>query len=60
MKKGELTTNYIIVIILALVVLIVVGIVFRNQIMGILSNLKVISSGIDTGVENNLNQLVTP
>jgi len=59
MKKGELTINYIIIIILALAVLIAIGLIFRNQIAEILSSLKIISTGVNTGVESNIEQLVT-
>ena len=48
-KKGELTLNYLIVIILALVVLIVVSLIFRDQIIDFVNNIRGISSSIDLG-----------
>lgn len=59
-KKGELTINYLIITILALIVLFAVAIIFHNQIINILSSLKVISSGLGQGAETNVQQLVTP
>ena len=46
MKKGELTINYIIVLILALIVLIVIAIIFRNQIGNFLQSLNAVSQPI--------------
>lgn len=46
MKKGEITINYVIVIILALIVLIVVALIFRNQIGEFVQNIRGVSSGL--------------
>lgn len=43
MKRGELTINYIIVLILALIVLIVIAIVFRDQIGNFLQSINAVS-----------------
>ncbi len=46
MKKGELTINYIIILILALLVLIVVAIIFRDQISNFLQSINAVSQPI--------------
>jgi len=47
-KKGmELTLNYIILIILGLLVLIVVGLIFREQIITFIENIRGVSSGLE-------------
>jgi len=47
MKKGELTINYTIVIILALLVLIIIALIFRGQIINFVNEI--------TGVSESLN-----
>jgi predicted PurR-regulated permease PerM len=46
MKKGELTINYIVVLILALLVLVIVAIIFRDQITNFLNSLNAVSEPI--------------
>ena len=48
-KKAELTINYLIVIILALIVLIVASLIFRDQIIDFVNNIRGISSILDLG-----------
>ena len=48
MKKGELTINYVIVTILALIVLIIVALIFRDQISSFVKTILGISSGLNT------------
>jgi len=47
-KRGELTINYVIVIILALLVLVVIALIFRNQIIDFINNIRGISSSLNT------------
>ena len=46
MKKGELTINYIVVLILALLVLVIIAIIFRDQITNFLNSLNAVSEPI--------------
>ena len=46
MKRGEITINYVIVIILALIVLIVISLIFRDQITNFVENIRGVSSGL--------------
>ena len=47
MKKGELTIEYVIIIILALLVLVVIAIIFRGQIMSFLDSIRGVSNAVD-------------
>lgn len=47
MKKGELTINYTIVIILALLVLIIIALIFRGQIINFVNEITGISDGLN-------------
>jgi hypothetical protein len=50
-KKGEITTNYLIFLIIALIVLIVVIIIFRTQIIGIFAKLGDLVNNIFSPVD---------
>ena len=52
MKKGEITINYVIVFILALLVLIVVALIFRQQIINFVANITGLSSGLGTNIHD--------
>ena len=45
-KKGELTIEYIIVLILALIVLVTLGIIFRSQIVSFISKITGLSDSV--------------
>lgn len=47
MKKGELTINYVIVIILALLVLVIIGLIFRDQIGNFITSIRSVSDAVD-------------
>ena len=49
-KKGELTLQYIIMMILGLMALIIIAIIFREQIGNFVATIKGTSSGIDTQI----------
>ena len=46
MKKGELTINYIILLILGLIVLVTIAIIFRDQIGNFLESIRAVSDPI--------------
>ncbi|MBS3170964.1 hypothetical protein J4223_04255 [Candidatus Woesearchaeota archaeon] len=48
MKKGELTINYIIVLILALIVLVAIAIIFRQQIGNFLESIRAVSEPLSS------------
>ena len=49
-KKGDLTINYIVITILALLVLVVVAIIFREQIITFIDTIRSLSSGLSTDI----------
>tara|TARA_Y100000310_G_C20689321_1_gene821170 strand:- start:1077 stop:1259 length:183 start_codon:yes stop_codon:yes gene_type:complete len=51
-KKGELTLRFIILMILAVMVLIVVAIIFQDQIANFLETVKGTSSGLGEQIGN--------
>ena len=48
MKKGELTINYIIVLILGLIVLVAIAIIFRDQIGNFLESIRAVSEPLSS------------
>ena len=50
-KRGELTMSYIITMIIALLVLVVILWIFRDQIMNFVSDITGISSGLSDQID---------
>ncbi len=57
-KKGDLSINYVIITILALMVLIVVALIFRQQITGFIQNITGISGGLGTDIKGTTDSLL--
>ena len=57
-KKGELSMHYIIITILALLVLVVVALIFRQQISEFIQNITGISSGLTEDITSTTDNLL--
>lgn len=58
--RGDLTINYVILFILALLLLVVVAIIFRKQIINFLDTINGVSGGLGQGVKNAVKDLTSP
>ena len=57
-KKGDITINYIIVTILALLVLVVVALIFREQIISFIDTIRGLSSGLSSDIDRASQELI--
>jgi hypothetical protein len=58
-KKGELTLQFLIMLILAVIALFVVLWIFKDQIIDFVSTIKDTTGTLDTGVENAVDRLTS-
>lgn len=57
-KKGDLTINYIVITILALLVLVVVAIIFREQIVNFIDTIRGLTGGLNTDIQKAGEELI--